>query len=92
MSVVKRTSSNVLLDTALKNFYGAAEEMGLEDGLVEILSHSERKVAVSIPVEMDDGTIKVFEGYRVQHSTAVGPAKGGVRFHPEVCLDECEAL
>ncbi len=92
MSVVKRTSSNVLLDTALNNFYAAAEEMGLEDGLIEILSHSERKLAVSIPVEMDDGTVKVFEGYRVQHSSAIGPSKGGVRFHPEVCLDECEAL
>lgn len=92
MSVEKRTSSNVLLDTALKNFYGAAEEMGLEEGLIEILSHSERKTGVSIPVEMDDGTVKVFDGFRVAHSSAVGPSKGGVRFHPEVCLDECEAL
>ena len=50
MSVVKRTSTNVLLDIALKNFYGAAEEMGLEEELVEILSHSDRKLAVSIPV------------------------------------------
>lgn len=92
MAVVKRTSDNVLLDTALKNFYAAAEEMGLDDGLVEILSRSERKTCVSIPVEMDDGSIKVFDGYRVAHSTAIGPAKGGVRFHHEVCLDECEAL
>ncbi|MEA3283822.1 MAG: Glu/Leu/Phe/Val dehydrogenase [Synergistota bacterium] len=92
MAVVKRTSDNVLLDTALKNFYAATEEMGLEDGLVEILSRSERKTCVSIPVEMDDGTVKVFDGFRVAHSSAVGPAKGGVRFHPEVCLDECEAL
>lgn len=92
MAVVRRTSSNVLLDTALKNFYGAAEEMGLEDGLIDILSHSERRTCVSIPVEMDDGTIRVFDGYRVLHSSAVGPGKGGVRFHPEVNLDECEAL
>lgn len=92
MSVEKRTSSNVLLDTALKNFYAAAEEMGLEEGLIEILSRSERKTGVSIPVEMDDGTVKVFDGYRVAHSSAVGPSKGGVRFHPDVCLDECEAL
>jgi glutamate dehydrogenase (NAD(P)+) len=92
MAVVKRTSSNVLLDTALKNFYAAAEEMGLEDGLIEILSHSERRTCVSIPVEMDDGTVRVFDGYRVLHSSAIGPGKGGVRFHPEVNLDECEAL
>ncbi|NCB16825.1 Glu/Leu/Phe/Val dehydrogenase [Aminivibrio sp.] len=92
MAVVKRTSSNVLLDTALKNFYAAAEEMGLEEGLIDILSHSERRTCVSIPVEMDDGTVRVFDGYRVLHSSAIGPGKGGVRFHPEVNLDECEAL
>ncbi len=92
MAVVKRTSSNVLLDTALKNFYAAAEEMGLEEGLIDILSHSERRTCVSIPVEMDDGSVKVFDGYRVLHSSAIGPGKGGVRFHPEVNLDECEAL
>jgi glutamate dehydrogenase/leucine dehydrogenase len=92
MSVVKRTSKNVLLDTALENFYGAAEEMGLEDGLVEILSRPERAICVSLPVTMDDGSIRVFEGYRVQHSTALGPAKGGFRYHPDVNLEECEAL
>ena len=92
MALVKRTSSNVLLDTALKNFYAAAEEMGLEEGLVDILSHSERRTCVSIPVEMDDGTVRVFDGYRVLHSSAIGPGKGGVRFHPEVSLEECEAL
>ncbi|MBP9957713.1 MAG: Glu/Leu/Phe/Val dehydrogenase, partial [Synergistaceae bacterium] len=92
MSVTKRTSANVLLDTALKNFYAAAEEMGLDDGLVEILSHPERALCVSIPVVMDDGNIRVFNGFRVQHSTALGPAKGGFRYHPDVDLEECEAL
>lgn len=92
MSVTKRTSKNVLLDTALKNFYGAAEEMGLEDGLVEILSRPERAISVSLPITMDDGSVRVFEGYRVQHSTALGPAKGGFRYHPDVDLEECEAL
>jgi glutamate dehydrogenase (NAD(P)+) len=92
MAIQKRTSTNVLLDTALRNFYAAAEEMRLDEGLVEILSHSERRTCVSIPVEMDDGSVKVFDGYRVQHSTALGPSKGGIRFHPDVCLDECEAL
>ena len=92
MAVTKRTSSNVLLDTALKNFYSAAEEMGLKEGLVEILSRAERKLCVSIPVTMDDGSVKVFDGYRVQYSTALGPAKGGLRFHPDVTMEECEAL
>lgn len=92
MTVVKRTSSNGFLANSLDFFYSAAEEMGLEEGLTEILSRSERKLSMSIPVEMDDGTIRVFDGFRVQHSTALGPSKGGVRFHPNVCLDECEAL
>ncbi len=92
MALVKRTSSNVLLDTALKNFYAAAEEMGLDEGLIDILSHSERQVAVSIPVEMDDGTVKVFDAYRVLHSSAVGPGKGGIRYHQDVNQEECEAL
>ena len=92
MAVQKRTSTNVLLDTALKNFYAAAEEMGLEDGLVEVMSRPERAICVSIPVQMDDGSVRVFNGYRVQHSTVCGPAKGGLRFHPDVNLEECEAL
>ncbi len=92
MALVKRKSDNVLLHTALENFYAAAEEMGLDEGITDILAHSERKTCVSLPVEMDDGTVKVFEAYRVAHNSALGPSKGGVRFHPEVCLDECEAL
>lgn len=92
MSVKRRTATNVLLDTALKNFYGAAEEMGLNENLISILANSERRLEVSVPVEMDDGSIQVFKGYRVQHSTAIGPAKGGIRFHPDVDVDECEAL
>lgn len=92
MALVKRTSENGELSTALANFYGAAEEMGLSEGLTDLLAHSERKTCVSVPIEMDDGTIKVFEGFRVAHNSAVGPSKGGVRFAPDVCLDECEAL
>lgn len=92
MALVKRKSNNVLLHTALENFYGAAEEMGLDEGITDILAYSERKTCVAIPIEMDDGTYKVFGGYRVAHNSALGPSKGGVRFHPDVCLDECEAL
>ena len=92
MTVKKSTSQNILLSTALENFYGAAEEMGLDDDLTEILSRPERSMCVSLPVVMDDGSVRVFEGYRVQHSTALGPAKGGFRYHPNVDLEECEAL
>ena len=88
----RRKSSNVLLDTALQEFYGAADEMGLSENLIAVLSRSERRVQVSIPVEMDDGTVEVFEGYRVQHSTALGPSKGGIRYDLGVDMDECEAL
>ena len=88
----RRKSSNVLLDTALQEFYGAADEMGLSERLISILSHSERRVQVSIPVEMDDGSVNIYEGYRVQHSTALGPSKGGIRYDPDVDMDECEAL
>jgi glutamate dehydrogenase (NAD(P)+) len=92
MSVTRRTATNVLLSTALKNFYDAAEEMGLSENLIAVLSSSERRLEVSVPVEMDDGSIQVFKGYRVQHSSALGPSKGGIRFHPDVDVDECEAL
>ena len=88
----RRKAENVLLDTALQEFYGAADEMGLSEKLISILSHAERRLEVSVPTEMDDGSVKVFKGYRVQHSTALGPAKGGLRYDPAVDIDECEAL
>lgn len=59
---------------------------------LEILKHPKRALIVNIPVEMDDGRIRHFEGYRVQHSLTRGPGKGGVRFHPEVDLSEVMAL
>lgn len=88
----RRTSDNILLKTALQNFYDAAEEMKLDKGLVDILCRPERAVKVAVPVQMDNGTVKVFDGYRVQHSTACGPSKGGIRYHTNVDLEECEAL
>ncbi|GHS92936.1 glutamate dehydrogenase [Synergistales bacterium] len=92
MSGTRRTATNVLLHTALENFYGAAEEMRLDENLIAVLGNSERRLEVSVPTEMDDGSIKVFKGYRVQHSSAIGPSKGGIRYHPDVDVDECEAL
>ncbi len=89
---VRRTSDNILLKTALENFYDAAEEMKLDKGLIDILCRPERAVKVAVPVQMDNGTVKVFDGYRVQHSTACGPSKGGIRYHTGVDMDECEAL
>jgi len=70
----------------------AAEYLKLDPGLRQILRTPKRVLEVSIPVKMDNGQLKVFTGYRVQHNVARGPAKGGIRFHPNVTLDEVKAL
>jgi glutamate dehydrogenase (NAD(P)+) len=70
----------------------AAEKLNLDDGLVKILRYPQREIIVHIPVAMDNGTLEVFTGFRVQHSIARGPAKGGVRYSPDVTLDEVRAL
>ena len=66
--------------------------LGLEDSMRRILSQCQRELIVSLPVEMDDGGVEVFTGYRVQHNTGPGPTKGGVRFHESVNLSEVKAL
>lgn len=70
----------------------AVKTMQLDPGTEKIMMQVERAMEVNIPVRMDDGRVEVFTGYRAQHSTALGPAKGGVRFHPDVCLDEVKTL
>ena len=77
---------------ALQQFDRAAARLKLDTGLAEILRRPKRQLTVSIPIKMDDGNVKVFEGYRVQHNLARGPAKGGIRYHPNVSLDEVKAL
>ena len=77
---------------AIKQLERAAELINLEDWILEYLKHPKRVVIVSIPVRMDDGEVKVFTGYRVQHCDARGPCKGGIRYHPNVTLDEVKAL
>jgi len=79
-------------DFALLQFERAADHLGLDPGVRAVLSRPKRQVIVSIPVKMDDGSISVFQGYRVQHSIARGPSKGGIRYHPGVTLDEVKAL
>ncbi len=73
-------------------FQRAADRLQLDEGMRAILSTPKRVLTVSIPVRMDDGSYKVFVGYRVAHNMARGPAKGGIRFHPDVTLDEVKAL
>src|SRR5579862_9306800 len=70
----------------------AAEHLKLDQGLRQILRTPKRVLEVSIPTKMDNGQVKVFTGYRVQHNVARGPAKGGIRYHPAVTLDEVKAL
>lgn len=77
---------------AIEQLTTVAEKMKLDKNILEVLKHPRRQLVVSIPVKMDDGTVKVFEGYRVQHSQHRGPSKGGIRYHPEVSLDEVKAL
>src|SRR6266513_5240952 len=77
---------------AMRQFDYAAEKCGLEPGLCEVLRRPRRALSLSLPVKMDDGTIRVFEGFRVQHNSARGPCKGGIRYHPSVTFDELKAL
>jgi glutamate dehydrogenase (NAD(P)+) len=80
------------LENAERQFEEAAARLGLNAGVKEVLKRPRRATIQHLPVMMDDGTIKVFVGYRVQHSIARGPAKGGIRFHQDVSLDEVSAL
>src|ERR1700757_1104944 len=70
----------------------AASRLNLDPGIWKVLRYPSREIIVHIPVGMDDGSIEVFTGYRVQHSIARGPAKGGIRYSPDVTLDEVRAL
>jgi glutamate dehydrogenase (NAD(P)+) len=76
----------------LQEFDGAARILNLEPGIWKILTRPKRQITVSCPVQMDSGEIEVFTGYRVQYNITLGPAKGGIRFHPDVSLDEVTAL
>ena len=79
-------------DNVIATIERAAGILGLERSEYEPLKYPERELKVYLPVEMDDGTIQVFEGYRVQHNTLRGPAKGGIRYHQGVNPDEVKAL
>ncbi len=87
-----------LLDTEnpfeamMSRFRAASQILGLEEEVYNVLKSPAKQVIVSLPITMDDGSIKVFEGYRVIHSTILGPSKGGIRFDPHVNLDEVKAL
>ena len=79
-------------EIAKHQFSRAADYLNLDASLRNVLQSPKRQLIVSIPVKMDGGDVQVFEGYRVQHNIARGPAKGGIRYHPNVSLDEVKAL
>src|SRR5437763_17048333 len=77
---------------AQQQFDLAADRLRLDPGLRRVLREPRRELAVHLPVHMDDGTVQVFTGFRVQHNLGRGPAKGGIRYHQNVSLDEVKAL
>jgi len=79
-------------DSMMERFRFAAEILQLDDGMFQYLASPVKQVIVSVPIVMDDGKIKVFEGFRVIHDNVLGPSKGGIRFAPDVNLDEIKAL
>jgi glutamate dehydrogenase (NAD(P)+) len=81
-----------LFTVAVQQFDIAADVLGLEDYLRRILSHCQRELTVHFPVEMDDGSVQVFAGHRVRHSSLPGPTKGGIRYHQSVTISEVKAL
>ncbi len=81
-----------IFNAMLQEFEGAARLLGLDPGIWKILTQPKRQITVSLPVQMDNGEIEVFTGYRVQYNITLGPAKGGIRYHPDVTLDEVTAL
>jgi glutamate dehydrogenase (NAD(P)+) len=86
------TADRSALRIAQQQFDDAAEALGLDDALRSVLREVKRELVVHFPVEMDDGGFQVFTGFRVQHNIARGPAKGGLRYHPALTLDDVRAL
>src|SRR5438067_11767223 len=77
---------------AMRQFDTAAEKLKLDPGLREFLRSPRRAMLLNLPIKLDNGKIKVFQGFRVQHNNSRGPCKGGIRYHPDVSLDEVQAL
>lgn len=88
----KQSEQVNVLDRTQKIIRQALEKMNYDEEVFELLKEPLRLLTVRIPIKMDDGTVKVFTGYRAQHNDSVGPTKGGIRFHPDVTIDEVKAL
>ena len=92
LSNVASSAAPSLYDMAVEQFNRAADVLDLSPGTRAVLAHCKRELTVNFPVELDNGTIQVFTGYRVHHNMVRGPVKGGIRYHPSVTLDEVKAL
>jgi len=94
MSIVTRVQDSEInpFEAVMSRFDIAAQKLNLDDGLYQFLRYPRREITVYIPVFMDTGRLQVFTGYRVQHNISRGPSKGGLRFAPDVTLDEIKAL
>jgi glutamate dehydrogenase/leucine dehydrogenase len=92
LETAKSSSAINPFEVALKQLDEAAKLIKLDKGLHQVLAHPKRVLTVSLPVKMDSGEVHVFTGYRSQHNDARGPYKGGIRYHPQVTIDEVKAL
>jgi glutamate dehydrogenase (NAD(P)+) len=81
-----------MYESVQKQFDAAADKMGLNPNIRKILATTNTEIIVHFPVRLDDGTVEVFTGYRVQHNNALGPYKGGLRYHPDVDINAAKAL
>ena len=89
---IKPETQNPMLATTLALFDTAFERLELDEGIAAIMRQPELELTVNIPIVGEEGRIKTFKGYRVQHSAARGPSKGGIRYHPDVDIEEVRAL
>jgi glutamate dehydrogenase (NAD(P)+) len=92
MSIEEKEKELSVYESMAARYDVAVRKLGLDEGLAHYLRTPNREIIVHIPVAMDDGTLRVFDGYRVQHSIARGPCKGGLRYSPDVTLDEIRGL
>lgn len=80
------------LENALEQLQSSAQIANIKPEIINLLQRPEREITVNLPIKMDDGVVKTFTGFRIQHNSALGPYKGGLRFHPQVDIDEVRAL
>ncbi len=92
MEVLKEKKQNTMLDNVIEQFNTISDIMDLNPNIRKILSITNNEIIIRFPVKMDNGSIEIFTGYRVQHNNALGPYKGGLRYHPSVDVNDAKAL